>query len=116
MTTLSAARLNRPEAILQAKVLADIGTLPDLFVWVHATGTARDRQNPARIIHFGLPGSPDIIGVHNGRAVGIEMKRPDGGVQSDQQKKFQQRWERCGGLYVLARSIDEVREGLGINE
>jgi hypothetical protein len=105
--------MNRPEAILQAQVMLEVQH-PELFLWVNNTGTARDRNNPARIIHFGLVGSSDLIGVFRGTPVAIELKRPGGGVQGEQQKKFQARWEACGGLYILARSVAEVREGLGI--
>jgi hypothetical protein len=50
--------------------------------------------------------------VINGVYVGIEVKRP-GGKQSDHQKHFQESLEAAGGRYILARSLDDVIQGLG---
>lgn len=60
---------------------------------------------------FGALGSPDIVCVVNGRYVGIEVKASDG-RQSDAQKEFQVRLEAAGGLYILAKSIDDIERSL----
>ena len=46
-----------------------------------------------------------------GRFVGIEVKAARG-RQSDVQKAMQERIERLGGLYILARRIEDVLEKL----
>lgn len=60
---------------------------------------------------FGATGSPDIVCCVRGRYVGIECKAPKG-RQSPNQKIFQENLEKAGGLYILAKSIEDVEEGL----
>lgn len=43
-----------------------------------------------------------------GRFLGIEMKRPDGGVVSDDQKRWLAVVQRFGGITGVARSVDEA--------
>lgn len=54
-------------------------------------------------------GIPDILGIlpKTGRLIGIEVKS-DIGKQSADQKLFQERMEKQGAIYILARSIDDV--------
>jgi hypothetical protein len=78
-------------------------------------------------VRFGKPGMADIVAVHlmpvkyqcsctkmvgeEMRMVWIEVKTPKG-VQSDDQKRFQQEVEGQGMTYVLARSLEDVQEVL----
>lgn len=64
-----------------------------------------------RFFRAGVSGAPDIVAVVKGTYVGIEVKASDG-RQSDDQKQFQEDLERAGGIYVLARGIDEVETAL----
>ena len=48
-----------------------------------------------------------------GRAFGIEVKTAKG-KQRDAQKKWQEAWEKRGGIYILARSVEDVYRGLDI--
>ena len=67
------------------------------------------------------PGLPDIIGIVQHRCVlsqmdhalplAVEVKSRVG-RQSPAQREFELRWEQAGGLYVLCRSVDELREAL----
>lgn len=91
------------------------------FVWRNNSRTVMvpGKGGKMRPMFFGLPGSPDIIGVWNGRAVGIECKRPlgprggtGGSVQTPEQVSFQREFERAGGLYVLARSSQDVERAM----
>lgn len=43
-----------------------------------------------------------------GRFLGIEMKRPDGGVVSDEQKRWLAVVKRFGGVTGVARSVEEA--------
>ena len=61
----------------------------------------------ARPLKFGLPGSSDVLGVQQGRAVAVEFKTAIG-RQSEQQELFERAWTIAGGIYVLARSPDTV--------
>ena len=56
---------------------------------------------------YGSKGLCDLIAVKNGIAAFIEVKAPNG-VQSDDQKVFGSRIRNAGGIYMLARSIDDV--------
>ena len=82
------------------------------FAWRNNTGAVQIA--PGRFVRFGKPGSPDIIGIikecnGNGRFFGIECKSSTG-RQSAEQKKFEKNCVRNGGLYVLARSVDDLKE------
>lgn len=85
--------------------LAYLGSRSDVLVWRNNTGAARDVSG--RVIRFGLVGSPDIIGVHRGRFIGIECKS-DRGRLSAEQSAFRQRFESCGGLYLVVRSVTDL--------
>lgn len=52
-------------------------------------------------------GVPDILCCIGGRFVGFEVKT-DTGKQSPDQKTAQTAIEKCGGLYYLVRSVNEV--------
>jgi len=66
----------------------------------------------ARPIKFGVNGQADITGLlADGRRLEVEVKGK-GGRQSDAQKAFQGIIERMGGVYVLARCVDDVERTL----
>jgi hypothetical protein len=97
------------ERQIQHEILSTLGSRPDLaMIWRNNTGKARSLHDPNVVVSFGVPGSPDIIGfLRNGRFLGIEVKAARGN-QSEQQRRFQARCEQMGGLYVLARSVDDA--------
>ena len=49
----------------------------------------------------------------SGRVVGIEVKREKGGKVSPDQRWWGGSVTTHGGLYVVARSVEDVREALG---
>lgn len=59
------------------------------------------------------PGIADYLGVFEGRALAVECKAP-GGKQSPAQAKFQEQWERAGGIYVLAYGPEDLAKALGL--
>jgi hypothetical protein len=75
------------------------------MVWEHKTGAAwRD----GKLIHYGLVGSPDIIGfMRNGMFLGIEVKSGNA-VQSPQQIKFMNAAQRFNSIYLLCRSSEDA--------
>lgn len=82
------------------------------YFWRNNTGAQKIHTSTStRFIRFGHPGSADIIGVAQGRFVAIEVKYGRG-QQSELQREFQQHIERCGGNYILARSVDDALKGL----
>ena len=66
-----------------------------------------------RIIKFGLEGSADILGVmyleklNIGQLICIEVKTGKG-AQSEAQKRFEKVITERGGIYVVARSVDDA--------
>lgn len=60
-----------------------------------------------RYVTFGKVGAPDIFVVHRGQCLGIEVKGPKG-KQSQAQWEFAERLTVAGGLYVVARCIEDV--------
>ena len=77
--------------------------LPAVYVDRH--GARQFRSLPA----YARRGLPDIMLIHpkDGRFYGIEVKRTTG-RQSDEQKAFQRDVEAANGVYILARSVDDV--------
>jgi len=69
------------------------------------TGVARIG---GRWVRFGVPGSPDIIGVlPGGRFLGIEVKTATG-KEADHQRDFRERIELSGGVAIVVHSIEEA--------
>ena len=101
------------EHVIQNKILLAIGSLPWLRVWRNNTGALLDRNG--KLVKFGLQGSADIIGMMkpSGRFLAIEVKTPNG-IQTASQKRFQRMVEEMGGLYILARSPEDVFKALDI--
>ena len=66
--------------------------------------------------HQGLgstPGVPDVIGIWQGRMLGIEIKTAVGRV-SPAQQAFIDRINREGGVAFVARGVEDVVRGLGV--
>lgn len=53
------------------------------------------------------PGVPDVVGCYRGRFIGIEIKTPQGRM-SPHQEKWRQLIEEAGGIYIMARSFEDV--------
>ena len=69
-------------------------------------------------VHQGLgcvPGVPDIIGIYQGRMLGIEIKTERGTI-SDHQQRFLEAINREGGLAFAARSAEDVIDKLGLQD
>ena len=56
---------------------------------------------------FSKPGDPDIIADVDGHFLAIEAKTKTG-RQSEQQKVCQMRVTESGGVYIIARSVEDV--------
>lgn len=99
------------ERDILAEILIAVTALPGAFVVRANTGTARTPDG--RLVRFGRPGQPDVVGCIRGRYVGIEAKTPNG-RQSEAQKNYQAAIERAGGIYIIARSADEAISALAV--
>ena len=97
------------EKIIQNEILRAFGTRPGLRIWRANTGVAKIGR---RVVRFGIPGQADITGIlPNGLRVEIEVKSADG-RQSPEQRAYETMIRKFGGVYVLARSVQDVREAL----
>jgi hypothetical protein len=98
------------EAKLVNEILIEFGARADCRLLRQNTGAARDRRGG--FVRFGIPGQADISGIlAGGRRIEIECKSPTG-RQSEDQRRWQAMIEKFGGLYVLARSTEDVRAAL----
>ena len=57
-------------------------------------------------------GQPDILACWQGKALAVECKATKG-KQSKAQIDWQARWEKAGGIYILARSLAVLIEEMG---
>lgn len=84
-------------------------TYPDLLIFHVPSGETRDIATAVKLKRMGvIPGVADFLMFVAGVAVAIEMKEPNG-KQSAVQKIFQERWEKAGNFYKIARSLEEFQ-------
>ncbi len=104
------------EALLQQQIRLTLGQRDDVMLFRINVGKFRPLDgHQQRVIQSAPEGTPDLLGVMTpGRAIAIEVKAPKG-RQRDAQVAFQKAWEARGGIYVLAKSIEDVYRGLGIS-
>jgi len=98
------------EAQIQHAILAAWGSHPRLRIARINTGVARFG---ARTVRFNPPGTADIVGLiaPTGRMLMIEVKAVRG-TQRDAQAAMERVVTAFGGLYILARSLDDVDAAL----
>ena len=97
------------ERQIMNSIFRDFGTKPSLRIWRQNCGVARIGT---RVIRFGIPGQADLTGIlPDGRRLEIEVKSPTG-RQTPEQVAFQNMIEKFHGIYILARSTDDVRQQL----
>ena len=95
------------EKQIQADILATYGGKPWCRIWRHSTGVGLTPDGN-QVVRYGLVGSADLSGIlSDGRRLEIEVKSAKG-RQRQQQKQFQRMIERFNGIYILARSVDDV--------
>lgn len=97
----------------EADVLRDVLAylaLARVPAWRNNTGAARYGK---RLVRFGVAGMPDVVGIlPGGRFLGCEVKRPGGGRLSDAQAACLDAVREAGGLGLVVRSVDDLRNGL----
>lgn len=106
MTTGKSAGKNRykDHQILVKKILLRLSEAGH-FAWANNTGAVKTEN---RYIRFGLKGSPDILCLtEKGEFVAIEVKTGNA-VQNRSQKNFEKAVQKRGGLYIVARSLEDI--------
>ena len=131
------------EAVIQNDIRLALGMRDDIFMFRINVGVFRPLHgDQKRAIRSAPDGTPDLLGVQMvrgciitaehrfgapidgslgdiimpetiGRAFAIEVKTAKG-QQREAQKNWQKAWEKRGGIYVLARSVEDVYKGLDI--
>ena len=103
------------ETTIQQEILDLLGEKCELYglrvgpfgmFWRNNTGALKHGR-----IRFGLPGSPDIVGIVNGRYVGIEVKQPKQPSKTAKQNQdaYKAYCDKFGGLY---RIVDNAADAL----
>jgi len=79
-----------------------------VLCWANNTGTIKGED---RFQRYGLIGSSDIIAITppNGSFYAIEIKTGKA-VQNKNQKRFEKAVNKVGGVYLIIRSIEELKE------
>ena len=92
-------------------ILLALSKTGKITAWRNETGTARSMDGH-RIIRFGLKGSSDIIGIaDSGRFIAIECKLGRDQLR-EEQINFRRMISGRNGVYIEARSIDDVMSEL----
>jgi hypothetical protein len=81
-----------------------------IMAWSNNTGAVKYKNGAGRdrFLRFGYVGSADIIGcLPDGRFLAVECKAEKGRL-SEAQTSFLASVKECGGVAVVARSIDDV--------
>lgn len=78
-----------------------------IFHWRANCGAfAGEYRGKKRFMRFGKKGMPDIFAVHQGKIIGIEVKAANGEL-SPHQVEFGVELKAAGGIYIVARNLDE---------
>lgn len=85
-------------------------THPALLIFHVANERKASAQYHVKLKRLGvLKGVADFLAFPvDGRKFAIELK-DDKGVQDAEQIKFQRRWEHAGGLYFIARTVEDFK-------
>lgn len=95
-----------PEGKIQKEIL-DALHKAGVLCWRNNNTATYDPKLDMYRAFNGMKGVPDILGCIDGRFIGVEVKTPRG-KQSADQVLFQRRLESKGGIYILARSVDDI--------
>ncbi len=100
---------------LNAAILLKWGVHPSVRLWRANSGTAwvKTAGGGARPITMNVEGCSDLLGLvgPHGRLLAIETKGA-GDKMRESQENFRAMVERLGGLYIVARSVEDVDRAL----
>jgi len=86
----------------------------EISAYIRVKGLMIYRTNTGRRggVSYGIKGSGDFTGLlPSGQYIAIEAKG-EGGKQSQDQKNFQERVLKNNGIYILAFSLEDIKNGL----
>lgn len=108
------------ERDIQNDILMVVGSRKDVRLWRQNAGMARSMESN-NVIRMGVAGCADLTGIVTISGIGIRLEievKTQKGRQSDQQIRFEKMVQDRGGIYILARSVDDAVSQLeeAINE
>lgn len=106
------SRDGNAEARIQAAIVEWVRTVaPEVVIFHPPNGGLRNKAEASRLKWIGtLAGVPDLVVLgRDGRCWLIEVKAP-GGALSAEQRALRDRWTALRIPFVIARSIDDVRQ------
>lgn len=108
------------ERDIQNQILLAVGSRKDVRLWRQNAGMARSMESD-NVIRMGVAGCADLTGIVTISGLGIRLEievKTAKGRQSDQQIRFEKMVNDRGGIYILARSVDDAISQLeeAINE
>ena len=89
-----------PEGVIKKQIMDWLRAQPRAYGWLIQVGKIPGRTNHSK-------GIADIIGVFRGRGLAIEVKAPKGKL-TPEQATFLDMWTACGGISIVARSLEDV--------
>lgn len=109
-------RRRNPEQVLHAAIATYLDyALPHHAMWFPVPNAGNIMAHRGKVMKRTgeiKAGAPDIIVIHAGRCIGIELKAPEGGGLKDAQKAFRDRMKICGSPYFMIRSLDQMEAAL----
>ena len=106
--------MQKSESQIKLEIIAFLAALPGACFTTKVSGHFQGKGSH-KIYRTGNDGVADIIGCYQGRGVAIEIKKPlgakggtSGATQRASQIAWQISWEQARGVYLIARSVDEV--------
>lgn len=97
--------MGKVENATKNAILSYLNMQQNCFAWSSNTGGMKTPSGGW--INFGFPGSPDVLCCYHGLFVGVEVKTAKG-RQNNNQEKFEVKIRGARGVYILARSVQDV--------
>lgn len=98
------------ERDIQNEILMHVGSRKDVRLWRQNAGVARSMESN-NVIRMGVAGCADLTGIVTISGIGVRLEievKTQKGRQSDQQVRFEKMVQDRGGIYILARSVDDA--------
>ncbi len=105
---------NNPETQIKNSILGWLNLQRDCMAWPNdSVGIYDPTKKRFRKKHsqFHRNGVADILGIWRGRPLAVEVKSERGRL-SENQKDFLEVFKGCGGIAIVARSIEDVEAEL----
>ena len=102
-----------PEGVIKNSIMEYLSLLSDGMFWIHDSIGVFDpvKRCYRRRSKYHRNGVSDILGLYRGKSVAIEVKTPKGRL-SPEQDLFLKDFASHGGIAIVARSREDVIEGI----